>query len=233
MEIKESLIAQEGIVVNEGLSAFDGLAVGDLEGSGGGSPPGLCPITTLTNLNIGQPQTVVINNAINQVVSTSVGSVSANSLQATSEFYQSTNAQVGQEVVWDGFTGIPGSFGLGTSDNVIPSASPIVGLLVVPAANIIIDINSVGPPITTGGAVLPGYWIHMILDTSNGTATFEDSLGNTGPLTVDPVFNNNNPVYQGSICNASAVIGDTMTVSYNAGWKTFNATNPGGRHCNA
>lgn len=193
--------------------------------------PGLCSITTLTNYGIGGSQTVAINNATNQVVATSQGFIS-NSIQATTESYQSTNAQVGQEVVWDGFTGVSaGSFGLGLSDSAVPTASPIIGVLVDPVNGLIIDVNA--GPIAFGQAVTVGYWGHMIMDTNlSGSASYNDSLGNNLSLTVAGTFNNANPIYQGSICNASPVLGDKMTVSYNAGWKAWNSPSPGSRWCN-
>lgn len=106
--------------------------------------------------------------------------------------------------------------------------STIIGLAYFDSTKVLSDVVSSTNLVTglTGGS---GYTFNIVLDQSAGTATYEDSEGNSGSLTVDGAYSNTTASIWGVGGNTTA--SEVIVQDVNLGSQAFTLASSVGKYC--
>lgn len=189
-----------------------------------------CDYTTKTfcvfdesfNFHNGGAQIVAMDSGF--VITTSLGNV-ADSIQVQSTLFSGTTGTTKAEAQYIEKSGssTDQSGGVGYVDDSDGStASVICGVIFLPeiGGGVLLDAQTQLPVETGVTMTQEDYFCWVDFDAA-GSATYEDSEGNTGSLSVLGSYTAGDDIYKATICNAGSTATDTMTIGYNFGTKEY------------
>jgi len=187
-----------------------------------------CKFDEPTNFNNGASQTLELETGFAKA--TSVGGAN-DSIQIQGTPFSETTGLSKGEGFYFASTGAGTDFGGGVVyfDADAGAANVTVGLQYEPevGGGTLRDLQS-GSSVETGVAMVAGvYKAWFVFDHAAGTATYEDTEGNSGALSVGTYSPGDN-LFRGSTCNASDTSSDTFTTGVNFGETEFSDTTGNG-----
>ena len=208
-----------GALKTSKLKALDGS-----QSSGGA----FCSTPTLTETQNGAAQNITFSATGPQITATNTGGsgLTYDSVCISSENFTSNSKVVHAEVYFDSTSGAGANgtgIGIGFTQDTNPSAPGDITCAAFAATGAGVTVDYVAFMAKDFGvAMTPGvYGIAIDFDMNAGTATYEDTEGNTGSLMVNAGFNNANPVYLVGLCNTTNDLGGTNVGTCNFGNVAF------------
>lgn len=190
-----------------------------------------CVFDELFNFDNGGAQTVVMDSGF--IITTSLGNV-ADSIQVQSTPFSGTTGTTKAEAQYIAKSGVSTdqSGGVGYVDDSDGStASVICGVIFLPeiGGGVLLDAQT-QLPVETGVTMTQEDYFCWVNFDAAGSATYEDSEGNTGSLSVLGSYTAGDDIYRATICNAGSTVTDDMTIGYNFGTREF-SNNTGLGYC--
>jgi hypothetical protein len=181
-----------------------------------------CTFDEAFNFDNGGAQTVSVGSGF--VLTTSLGNI-ADSIQVQATPFSGTTGTTKAEAQYISKSGVSTdeSGGVGYVDDSDGStASVICGVIFLPdiGGGTLLDAQT-QLPVETGVTMNPEDYFCWTNFDLTGSATYEDSEGNTGALSVLVSYTAGDDIFKATICNAGSTITDTMAIGYNFGTKEY------------